>query len=233
MKPDIIVSWPDNCDYPLWRRFISENQNRFQKIIIVFTKTNQLPSYEDFVKDRLKGFCDLVDSPKIMPGEDWRNVAVNYGLKRSENRWVWFTEQDFLPKDGFWNCIETQEKSGCDVISYYDTYRMHPCCIFAKKNIINQTSMNFGIVSGIKDHFGVFQDEIDDLFYKESLVLGLIDEIYCDHMNGLSSNWTLVTNGGQPNYKPERFKKYIQDCLNSGMKLEPRFETICKNFLNE
>lgn len=233
IKPDVIVSWPNNCDYPLWRRFISENQNKFQKIIIVFTETNQFPRYDEFVKERLQGFCDIVYSPKIMPGQDWRDIAVNYGLMRSSNMWVWFTEQDFLPKEGFWGNVEKQMNEGCDAISYYDSYRMHPCCIFAKKNIINQTSRNFGILPGIKDHFGIFQDEVDELFYKGNAILGILDEILCDHMNGLSSNWTLITNGQQPNYKPERFKKYIQDCLNSGMKLDLKFEEICKNFLNE
>ena len=51
MKPDLIESWPQHLDYPLHRKFIKENRDRFAKVIIVFTAMNAQGDYREFVKN--------------------------------------------------------------------------------------------------------------------------------------------------------------------------------------
>ena len=81
-KPDVIVVWPRNCDYPLWRKFIHENRSRFGKVIIVFMETNQGDDYRAFIKSTLSpNLYAIYDSPTPQGYEDWRNVAVCEGLK--------------------------------------------------------------------------------------------------------------------------------------------------------
>src|SRR5690348_16350414 len=110
IKPDIILAWPRNCDYPLWRQFIRENRPLFNEIIIVFTDTFDQHDYSEFVRRAM--FQDHVlflDNPAIQSGEDWRNVAIHHALLHSYNaQWVWFTEQDFFCKKGFWDMVETE-----------------------------------------------------------------------------------------------------------------------------
>lgn len=231
-KFDVIVSWPDNCDYPVWRKQLANNYfNHFNQVIIVITKTNSGYDYSDFIMQRLSGYCAVVRSFPMMGGEDWRNVAVNQGLSMSCSDWVWFTEQDFFIRDGFWEDLEEKINKGNEVISYYDNYRMHPCCIFAHKNVINKTSKNFGIVEGKLDHFGVFQKEVDEMFNAGKIEMDYIEDRYCEHLNGLSHNWFLLSSGGKPNYGEERFKKYIEECLNCGVELHKHFKDICGEYL--
>jgi len=229
MKPDIIVTWPDNCDYPLWRRFIKCNRDVFDQVIIVLMKTNSEHNFSDFIKMTMQD-CTVVDSPKLSRNQDWRNIAINHALKLSKSDWVWFTEQDFLLKVGFWEQVNKNILEGCLVISYYDQFRMHPCCIFAKREIIEKTRKDFGIVPNVSDHFSLFQQDIDELFYNGDLVIGSIEN-HCEHLNGLSSNFYLISIGQKPNYKPERFKQYIKDTLCSGVEMDNDYIKICKEYL--
>lgn len=234
MKPDVIVCWPDNCDYPLWRKFIKKNRFRFNKVYVIFTKTNRAPIYNSFVANDLIGVCDLYYSPAIYPNQDWRDIAVNFALDLSKAEWVWFTEQDFLILDNsFWEDVENQVNEGKSAISYYDAYRMHPCCIFARRSMVEKTTKNFGIVKDKLDHFGVFQQEVDELYLHNRIEIGAVKYDSCKHLNGLSSNFSLISNGDKPNYRPDEFRKFIIECLNSGMELDYNFKDICLKYLNQ
>jgi hypothetical protein len=227
MKPDIIVSWPKNCDYPLWRKFISKERDRFNEVIIIITETGDDLDFTGFVADQLD-WCRVYVSRKLYPNEDWRNVAVNKGLELSKNDWVWFTEQDFLPEEGFWDEVRKQ-KDKCGVISYYQQDRMHPCCIFAKRKIIEKTRKDFGIVPDVLDHFGLFQEDIDTLYYADKIELGYITK--CKHMEGLSHNFNLISRGIMPTFKPKEFREYLLECLGSGV-LDKRFVDIVRRYLD-
>lgn len=231
MTTDIIMTWPDNCDYPLWRRFIQFNRRAFNQVIIVLMKTNSGVHYGNFIKTVLDNDCIVVDSPVVEAGQDWRNVAVNYALSMSMAKLIWFTEQDFIIHEGFWDEVNSQFAEGCKVVSVYDQYRMHPCCIFAERSVINETRKDFGIVPNKSDHFSLFQEDIDEMFYEQGLKIGTIDKHF-EHLNGLSSNFYLISNGQEPNYKPERFKKYIEDTLASGMLMHPDFIKVCNSYLD-
>ena len=231
MKPDVIISWPRNADYPLWRQMIRDNRGRFNEIIIIFTETNQGLDYRKFVRGAM--FQDhvlFVESPPITAGEDWRNVAVNAGLLHSlHSEWLWFTEQDFFPGQYFWPPVESHRNS-YDVMATYDGPRMHPCCIFVKRSVLQATKKQFGAHPPEHDHFGQLQKDLESNL--DLRILALRGHTYI-HMAGLSHNFRLVTDGELPNHQPEQFNKYLADSLRVSVPKDPRFEEIASAYLNK
>ena len=226
MKPDIIVCWPTNCDYPLWRKFIRSARADFNGVFIVMTKANQDFDYTSFVKVEMgKLGCIVTESPRIGPGMDWRNVAVNHALRLSRSGWVWFTEQDFYPRVEMWDEVRWALSQKTGVCAVYEGDRMHPCCIFASKIVINSTGKNFGVVEGELDHFGLFQKDLG-----KHAVCHIPPDTY-EHLAGVSHNFRLISSGEEPNYKPERFRQYINACLDCGEPLSAEFVKICLTYL--
>lgn len=229
MLPDVIVSWPRNNDYPLWRQFIRDNRNRFAKVIIVFTETNQGANYKKFVMDAMnEDNVTFFDSPTYGAEQDWRDVAVNCALQYSTSNWVWFTEQDFYPRNGFWNYVDSLYTLGYDVIATYDAGRMHPCNILLKRSVLDKTRKNFAIVPGVADHFGQLQIDLEQMDIK----IGAIHPDAYFHYNGLSHNFTLMSRGETPNYYPEEFNQYLNMCLEVNVPLEPGFVSLVRGFLS-
>lgn len=226
---DLIICWPDNCDYPLWRAFLTVHREYFAKVIVVFTTTNQGDDYREFVRGAMaEDGVTFLESRPIVGDEDWRDVAVNQALDVSTGMWVWFTEQDFFVLSAaFWAMVGRYmlEK---DAIGYKDgATRLHPSCLFVKRYYINQTGRNFGIVPNRLDHFARFYTS---LRLSGAKIAELIDksagvELWY-HMNGLSHNMTLLKRGEPVTYKPDEFLGYLQLCLASGVKLDPRFTTL-------
>lgn len=225
-KPDIIISWPRNNDYPLWRQFIHEQRKHFNEIIVVFTDTFENDDYSHFVRETM--FADhiiFVDNPPIQHGEDWRNVAIHQALLHSYNaEWIWFTEQDFFCKKGFFEETEKLISEGNDAIVVYDgARRMHPCSIMVKRTTLDKTRKNFGVIPDVSDHFSVIQTDLE--------LCGKVVEIptkFYFHMNGLSSNFAQVARGGRPNYQPEIFNAYIDRCMMSNVNKSDRFVDVCR-----
>lgn len=228
MKPDIIVSWPRNCDYPVWRQFIHDNRDRFNVIIVVFTETHAGEDYREFVKKAmLVDYVLCADSP-VVKDDDWRNVAVNHGLLQSYNaQWVWFTEQDFIPKEGFWEIVDAEVSIGVRAIGVRQGDRLHPCSLMIRRDLLNALDKNFGIVTDKLDHFGLIQQQLEES--KEPV--GIIPEKYWQHMNGLSHNFRLISEGQMPNYEPEAFEQYIHSCIDANVPKDPRFTKIIQAYL--
>lgn len=229
MVTDVIVSWPKSCEYPLWRQYIRDMRQHFNEILIAFTETNQEPDYREFIKNSMfADYVHFIDAPTPVGFEDWRNVAVNALLLHSYNApWVWFTEQDFCPLDNFWPEVYRLEKEGYQVIAVYQGERMHPCCIFVTREVLNRTSKNFGIIPDVADHFGIFQQEIEKLGAK----VGIIGKHAYKHYNGLSQNMTMLQRGETPNYQIEEFKKWLVDCKNVYVPVDPRFLDLCAKLI--
>lgn len=228
-KPDIIVSWPKNCDYPLWRQFIRRNRSRFNLVIIVFTETYQDPDYRDFVKKAMhQDYCLFIDNPPVESGQDWRDVAVKQALIHSFNaEWVWFTEQDFyITDEQFWVNIEEQSNQGKRIIGTMDNQRLHPCCMFVRRDLLNWLVKDFGAKPPYYDHFGYIQEQLNAS--KEDI--GVIPQDLYLHMNGLSHNWRLVSEGGSPNYRPEQFNLWLADNLNVDVPLDERWLITAKEY---
>lgn len=214
MKSDLIACWPKHIDYPLWRQFIKENRKHFDKVIVVFTDMNVANlDYRQFIQDqmnpsRLDKKIIFLDCLPVEANEDWRNKAVNMALSISDNEWVYFTEQDFLPIEKFWREIDAMAKR-VDVFGYYQDQRLHPCCIFIKRELLNRTSKNFGVVTDKLDHFGKLQEDLE----KKDILIGVVKSYLGKHMNGLSQNLHMLQTGIEPNYNPEEFKEYCRRCL--------------------
>lgn len=228
-KPDIIISWPRNCDYPLWRQFIREQRKRFNEIIVVFTDTFENDDYSTFVRNVM--FPDhviFVDNPPVKSGEDWRDIAIHQALLHSYNaQWIWFTEQDFFVKPGFFEKFYKHVDQGDEVIAVYDGPRMHPCSILIKREALNKTRKNFGVVPNVSDHFSLIQKDLEG----QAKIYKMPINLYF-HMNGLSSNFSQVERGGMPNYQPAVFNKYIELCTLANIEKNERFEQICDDYLH-
>lgn len=223
MIPDVLTVWPKNCDYPLWRQMIRDNRSYFNEIIIVFMETNQGEDYRQFVRDAM--FQDhvlCIDSPTIQAGQDWRNVAVNAGLQHSlHSEWIWFTEQDFFPHEKFFESVESFVEAA-DYIGVAEGERLHPCSLFIKRAVLNNTHKNFGIVPDKLDHFGLITKDLID----NNQIGAIVSPDLYTHMNGLSHNISLLARGEAPNWKPLEFKKYLEECKNVTVPQDPRFSAL-------
>lgn len=225
VKPDLITVWPKNNDYPLWRKQIEVMQGVFNKIIIVFMETNQGHDYRDFVRSQMP-FATFVEQHKLVPGEDWRDACVKDALAVSTSEWIWFTEEDFFVGPGFWESVNRFLQMGSEVFGVFDQTRLHPCCIFIARKLLEKTSKNFGIKSGEYDHFGQIQLDLAAM----KIPVGEIFHNTCYHMAGLSSNWTLAASGDTPNYKIELFRDYINQCFTCGSNLDPEWVKVAKPY---
>lgn len=225
-KPDVVVSWPRNCDYPLWRAFIRKERERFNKVIVVFTETNSGDDYREFVKFAMdKDRVLFLQNDVPTAGEDWRDLSVNLALRHVSSKWIWFTEQDFVitSKYTFWEKIYASMEI-FDVIAISQQGRMHPACIFANRDAIIKTRCDFGIDPGKGDHFCKFQQDVER---RISNYITIDDEegIGYKHYNGLSHNWHLSTTGQDPNYRVSEFLDWIKMCVNlpENIEQDPRF----------
>lgn len=208
MKPDVIVCWPRNCDYPLWRRFIRDERQRFGRVLVVFTEHDGA-DYRPFVRANFPE-AECFDSPP-RGDQDWRDVAVNAALDRSDAEWVWFTEQDFLISNlrRIWGRFQARAEHDA-AIGWWDGVRWHPSCLFVRRTAIERTSRYFGPVP--IDHFTRFSEEL-------SPVADLGSEGW-EHLQGLSQNHWLTDIGEQAGiFHEERFRAYLRDCLASGVPL--------------
>jgi len=219
VKPDIIMCYPNNCDFPLWRTSLGLNRDRYNEVIIAITETNSPQNYTEHIKQSLSHLhVQFVIPPPTLPGEDWRNVATNMCLLHSYNaEWILFTEQDFIITDypAFFEEIEEAATYGYKVMGYYEGTRLHPCFILIHRSELAPLKKVFSIIPNAHDHFYQIQKQLDD---KITPIYKVANNCY--HLNGLSSNMSLVERGGQPNYKPQEFYDYIQDSLQN-MNLSP------------
>ena len=227
MKPDIIVCWPRNNDYPLWRQYIHLNRSLFNEIIIVFTETNFGEDYREFVKQVM--FEDRVQFVEITPvpsHEDWRNWGIHQALLQSYNaEWVWFTEQDFFPSPDFWH--EARNKMQYSrVVGIQEGERIHPACLFMKRDLLTSQEWDFGIIPDRGDHFIKVVNKLMEINEK----IDFIPPTIWEHLNGLSHNWSLIERGDLPNWNVERFNKYLEDSLKVEIPLDPKWENTAKNY---
>lgn len=227
MKPDIVIAWPGSCDYPLWRQMIRDNRDRFDKIIIIFTKTNYGHDYRGFVAGAMqRDNCIFVDNAPVRGDQDWRNIAVNIGLEHSNSEWVWFTEQDFLPLAGFWSVVDSAMQSNYHAIGILEGERIHPASLFVKRELIQKTKRDFGVVPDIGDHFYRFVKDI-----KAQKDIWIVDKPYWSHMNGLSQNYSMLFNGEKPNWRPDEFREYLEKCLAVTVAQDSRFRAFAQGYL--
>lgn len=224
-KPDLIVCWPIHLDYPLFRQMIKFNRPKFNKVIVVLTNMNTGKNYADFIRDSMKADkVTILDCPTVSGEEDWRNVATNKALRFVKSEWVFFTEQDFTIKDGFWDFVQEQMKE-VDYLGALIEGRVHPCCILITTKLLRQTSCDFSVIKDVSDHFSRLQNELSGKPFCS------IPSIYWSHMGGLSQNMHMLINGQNDFYMPDDFKKYVRDCMGVYVPLHEDFLNLFNEYL--
>lgn len=230
MRPDVIVTWPHTCDFPLWRKFIRDERHRFARVLVCFsTNMGGAVDYRDFVREQMADIAECFDSPPL-DGRDWRDVAVNAALDRSDAEWVWFTEPDFFITDPeeFW--VGELAPGGPDptvlrirlprdpvALGWKEhNPRWHPSSLFVRRWAIDRTARYFGPVP--IDHFYTFGVELTAM----GDVLYLVPTTY-EHLQGLAHNHYLADTGQPVTFHPERFVQYLRDCLLADVTLDPRW----------
>lgn len=204
---DLIVTQPNNVFFPLWTKWLIKNSYRFSKIFIAIHQKNiDGYNFSNLIKSLLKPVSNVVFVEDINPmdGSDWRNIAVNKCLELSKSEVVWFAEQDFFifEAESFFENVETALEGNYGVVGYWQGERLHPACLFAFRTVIDTTRKDFSAAE--VDHFYRFTKDLKDvpIFNLES-----ISEQWF-HMNGLTSNYTLVELGQKPNYDLGNFIIY-------------------------
>lgn len=234
MLCDVIVCWPRNCDYPLYRAWIKDNLQYFDRFMIVFTETHHGEDYREFVVEDLAGYNNInfFHNPPIKADEDWRDIAVNYALQESNNPKVWFMEQDLIITDkGFlpWALKQLDEY---DVVGYKDgSTRLHPSNLFVKRKAIYSTSHYFGIIPDKLDHFANFYQQLKRVPQIKILELQY-PSVSFYHMNGLSHNMSLLERRETITYQPQEFQGYLALCLQEP-NLHPTFKEIAEAGIKE
>lgn len=215
MTPDVILCWPNDCDYPLWRQWLAKERQRFAKVIVVFTPGHGA-SIQEWLIPRL-GALGVTWMGVTYTAGDWRNDAVRLALRFSDAEWVWFTEQDFIitDPDRFWAIVQSSESF--QGAGFRDTNgRWHPACLFVKRSLIDKTRRYFGPEP--VDHFWAFSQELRDIWE--------INPMIFDHIQGLTEAQHLIASGRPLTFKPDRIHQYLRDCLLAGigdLDLEPQW----------
>lgn len=213
MNIDLVVVWPQDFDYPLFRKLIRENREHFHRVIVVWSNMNTGRDVRKEVQEIMaKDDIAFMQAPQHTGEQDWRNVAINHALGYSSSEWLWFTEQDFSFYEPFWEVV-TEYLKKSDLVGITDSGRIHPACLFIKRSVLNKTSLDFSADPGAEyDHFGKIQKEL--MNWKEPLVFSEIPRDLYHHMNGLTHNLYLKHARKKVTYKPKEFKKYLKEVKN-------------------
>lgn len=211
LKADILVTWPRNTDYPLFRLWLEKNQDKYNKVIISWTgvEENEIHKSIGYLLPPSKAvFVDAERSDEY--ADDWRNAATNSGLDASESEWVWFLEPDFfMDTDMPYVLSDAMKTNNC--IGFYEANRLHPACLLIKRDIVEKTKRNFSANHDRQlDHFCMFTEEVENVCTPTTLQS--LDVSYY-HMQGITHNYSLLRQGEKIGYKPDEFYLYNQKCL--------------------
>ena len=223
MKPDVIVSWPRSCDYPLWRAFIERERQRFGEVIVVFTE-HEGRDLSGFVRANFS--ATFLDSPPV-GDRDWRDVAVNAALDRSHADWVWFTEQDFIIHDPqrFWAAVDYACWEDAIGIAEPISGRWHPACLFVRRAVIERRTERYFGPDPI-DHFTRFGRQLGNVYDLELQgdLITAPKHIDFEHLQGVSQNAWLISQGEDIGvFRRPRYQEYLRDCLRCGMALDEQW----------
>lgn len=218
MQIDYIVTHPIHLDYPLWRKFIRDYGSFFSNVIVSFTD-HHLPA-NDYTKDIHSWIVQqkqlvqmgnpiILEKEEVDITKDWRHEAVMRALKHSDAPYVWFGEQDFFANwPIFLTAIKAKILEGIPLIGFVDdTKRLHPACLIVRRDLLEQTCMDFSPSPPEHDHFGRLKFPVPATLL-EDLDLWPGNDWY--HMQGLSHNYQLAMQNKMPVFKPLEFAIYNQ-----------------------
>lgn len=236
MRPDVIVTWPRHCDFPLWRSWLFRNRAHVGDVAVAFTEHHLDRDYSSYVRFMLMGAdVTFVNAPRE-DGRDWRDTAVNLCLDTVEGEWVWFMEQDLLVHDDHWfrRTLSGLQSSGA--IGYRDrgSTRWHPSCMVVRRDIVERTGRYFG--PDPVDHFHAFGLEVEAIapfadlseHLSQAVEFGTFGDFV--HIGGLSRNHQLVSEGEYGRVRrPDEHARYLAACLN--VECHPRWRAEAETFI--
>lgn len=200
----LLVTWPNHCDFPLFRHNLIRFRHLFVDIFICFSDGNIKENYQSFVTHKLP-FCTFVKPAGKKT--DWRDDAVNTMLTLDTKAdYYLFTEPDFLIKSikDFEMILNQPE----EFIYYDEGGRIHPAFALVKKGLVERTSHDFAAHPPEGDHFIHFFKEIISMNPgKEIRSYGWKERENFYHMAGLTQNYYCFDHG-QPLYKQDEFVAY-------------------------
>ena len=224
MVYDLLCSWPTNCDYPQFRAMVRNERKRFNEVIVAFTAANTGYDYSQFVRESMFADHVICINSITPPNYDWRNAAMQQALVQSYNApYVWFTEQDFIPKPGFFEFIDYHDNA--PAIGVYQGDRLHPCSLFLSREALAKTKRDFSANPPHYDHFGRIQLDLEQAGID---VLRIPPSLYY-HYNGLSHNWRMACDGIPITYHPAEFKQWCADALQTDVPLHTEFINMVQN----
>lgn len=207
IKPDVIVTWGRHVDFPLFRYNLQRFRPYFNKVLIALTDHGKLEDYTHFFTNTI----DAEFKSLVLPSaeQDWRNVAVNTMLDKSQADHVLFIEQDFLIRDErFFEVL--LNVSDYDFIYYDEQERIHPACALLPRHVIDKTSRDFSARPPAYDHFGLFFQEAMRLTHSADLeTIGLHKGEDYLHIAGVTQSYHT-----KPFHKPNQFLTYNRLSLN-------------------
>jgi hypothetical protein len=239
LKPDVIVTQPLHCDFPLFRYQLHIYRKYYNKIIVVFHEGHVGYNYKDFFT-RVLSADDVicVDPPATSHETDWRHNCIHAALPHVISENILFLEQDFIMYDNFEKCLLTLTETTNTIIGeVLSSDRLHPAFLFVPRYLVTDQS-NFASDVHVHpnapthDHFGAFTEAIlnSDVPFKDLTEIAEPESWL--HLSGLTNNYYILATGGIINYNPEEFKKYNERILQLEIEMEPKFLELIKKGAN-
>lgn len=246
-KPDLLVCWIANNDYPLFRLWLEKYHSFFNKIIIHWDIMFRFPFYNAFIQSSLSHIPNIkfLDMAKREFGvDDWRNVATNEMLKHSDSEWVCSIEQDWFDKD--WDKtlgLVTEAMGRADLIGWYNQTNfpyIHPAFWFVKREILDKTNKDFAPHMEINgaDHFAMVTKEVLEQGGKLITLkdLGLESDnldptvVHCFHLGGVNQNYLDFADRFKANslHRPDIFYVYNHFSMQAPVKQSEEFMMQCR-----
>ncbi len=240
-KIDILASWSQYCDYPLFRRdVLGKDRHHFNKVILYSSDHLREQNFKDFLYETVKE--DWIKDHKIdwfkPEGVDWRQEEAMAMLPYVEGDWIYFTEQDWFVKDKekFYEAVKKEMEDGADAIGWMNPSAfpyLHPSCFFIKKEVLDKTQKDFRAHPEIDgcDHFAMITRDLEKLGAKivttEDMGFKYWED--CFHLGGMTQNYIdTVVNPDLPFHRPEIFYVYNYWAQRADVPQSPEFLQLAK-----
>lgn len=247
MKPDLLVCWIKHCDYPIFRRFLRRHRDFFGKIIIYWSEHFREYYFNESIEKDLESLpnIEFIQNVDYKYGvEDWRNVATNIMLKRTNSEWVCSVEQDFIVKDWdkLFSAIQEAAKTYSALgfrgfegqnwhqDSYLSGHYIHPAFFFIKRSLLEETSKDFSAdPSRGSDHFGLITHDLEKMkvpiWYTQEHGFPESEAL---HQGGINFNYLEGLKDGFQFHRPELFYIYNWWSMKAEVPQDPQFMDLMK-----
>jgi len=228
MNITLLTVWPTHADYPIFRRWLERNRNKFHHCIMALSDAKHPRNISNDLKQLfVKLKVQWTDPPTVGGTDDWRSKAINSAYYQIKGDWILFMEQDFFIKDKALDLILLQAEK-YDGIVYKEGERLHPAFLLVRKSIADKTSKDFAVVRDKFDHFYTFIQEIMKMGKIITLNdIGLKNNEDYYHMSGLTQNYHMFSLGQTPTHLNE-FLQYNYYCMDVISQVEPFYYVLCQ-----